>query len=267
MNARARYKWGAVLGGCLITGIATAQYAQSPLPSGAKLVNTDTTWVPKQNSWSLRADARLFGSSEKTVYGGLQLDAGVGNGFAVTLRGTAANFKSFDGTGFTIRHGGSDIEALVKYAVPQSNGLMIAAGGSLPNTPAQNKLFGVVEAAYRFPTREADFYLGGKEVFRKEALAGIFGGVDFRVAPGFDVVGDVTVPVTGHNTYSTDTGSLARRVVYGAAVRYSPAGNSKTTPFTVDVGITNGLGATTGFSLTPALGDSVGLFIAVGIRY
>ena len=246
---------------------AQAQFGQGPTNPGPKLINLDTNWIPANNAWAIRGDIRAFGSSEKTFYGTLELTGGFQNGFGVTLRGSLANFVSFTGTGPTIRHGGSDMEAMVKYAVPQSNGLMVGAGVSLPNTPAQTHVFATGEAIYHFPTQGADLYLGGKGVFRKDStLAGISGGFDVHAAPALDVIGDLTWPVTGHNTYNTSTGALERRAVYGVGLRFTPTMQMRQS-VSFDLGVTNGIGGTTGFSLTPALGNSFGVYVGATMRY
>jgi len=243
-----------------------AQAQLGPGNPGIKLVNLDTDAIPANGAWAIRGDVRAFGSSEKTAYGTLEINRGFANGLAVTLRGSLARYLNFLGP-VTIRHGGTDLELLFKYVSPDSKGLMIAGGFALPNTPAQNQLFGTGEAVYHVPTRMADVYLGAKGVFKDtDALAALCGGIDARIASGFDIIGDVAAPVAGFNTYNTTTGARERKLVYGAALRFNPSGMNRGN-FGVDLGITNGLGGTTGFSMSAALGNSVGAYAALTVRY
>lgn len=256
------------LAALICTSACYAQLVPGATNPGPKLINIDTEWVPAMNSWSLRGDIRGFGQDEKTLYGSLELNGGFSNGFGVAVRGTVSKFLNLVTPGFTIRHGGSDMEAMLKYAPAQVKGLMVGAGVSLPNTPAQNNAFATAEAMYHAPTTGVDVYLGAKGVFRKDStLAGICGGFDAHIAQGTDFIGDLTVPVTGHNTYSTSTGAQERHVVYGAALRFTPQMVQMRQNVSFDLGVTNGLGGTTGFSLTSALGNSIGIYAAATIRY
>jgi hypothetical protein len=251
-----------------LSSVALGQAATDGTISSSRLVNVDTTWVPAQNHAELRADVRAFGGNEKTAYVDAELSLGLSAGFGLTVRGSFARFLNFNQPGFTVRHGGSDFEALLKYAVPQSGGLMIAGGISAPNTPAQNTPFGVAEAAYKFPINGADLYLGAKGAFRSNSTqVGAYAGLDARLSPGFDFIADFTAPFTGNNTYSTSSGNGQRRVVYGAGFRFEPLQQGNGTKFNIDLGITNGIGGTTGFSLTPALGNSIGVYGGVGVRF
>jgi hypothetical protein len=261
--ARAITFSGMAAAACAAQGQATTGW----MAPDTKLVNVDTNAVPARNSLSLHGDVRVFGGSEKQAYGHVELNAGLEKGFGVVIRSTFSKFSTFNGAGFDIRHGGSDIEGMLKYSVPSMPNLMIAGGISLPNTPAQNQAFGTAEAVYGFPTANATFYLGARGAFRQDSsIVGISGGFDARLGQGMDLVGDVTGIVSGRNTYSTNDGGLQRRPVYGVALRFSPQTTSRQ-QLSFDVGITNGIGGTTGFSLTPSLGNSFGFMLGATLRY
>jgi hypothetical protein len=242
--------------------------AQTPTTVTApKLINLDTTAIPPLNSAWARADVRVFGSSEKTTYGGLEVGAGLAKGLGLILRGAAGQFSDFPQPGFTIRHGGSDIEAMLKYSPPELNGLSLSAGVSQPNTPAQKNAFFTGEALYRLPITGADVYLGAKGAFRNNSsIVGISGGFSAHAAPGLDFIGDVTGIITGNNTFSTSTGNKLRRAVYGLGLRFSTFVVPKQS-LTFEAGITNGIGNTTGFSLTPALGNTIGFYLSAGMKF
>lgn len=249
-------------------GSALALGQQGTLsPTGGKLVNLDTAAVPAANTSLFRADFRGFGGDEKTGYGTAELSFGLQQGWGAIIRGSFAGFRTFHGPGFDIRHGGTDIEGLVRYAVPTIPNLTIAAGASIPNTPAQDSPFLTSEIIYGIPNQGVDLYIGAKGVFRRDStIAAVAGGFNAHLAEGFSVVGDITLPFTGRNTYSTSTGANQRRAIYGAALRYMPTTTTRE-QWSIDLGVTNGTGGTTGFSLTPALGNSVGVFAAATVRF
>ena len=244
-------------------------FAQAPTATSAasKLINLDTPTIPAQNTAWARADVRVLGSNEKTTYGSLEVGAGLGSGLGLIVRGSAGKFSDFVQPTFTIRHGGSDIEAMLKYSSPMLSGLALAGGVSLPNTPAQNNAFFTGEALYQLPVTGADIYLGAKGVFRQDStIVGLAAGFSVHAGPGLDLIGDFTGIVTGNNTYSTSTGALQRRPVYGLGLRFNTFVVPKQT-ITVEGGITNGIGGTTGFSLTPGLGNSVGAYLSASVRF
>jgi hypothetical protein len=76
------------------------------------------------------------------------------------------------------------------------------------------------------------------------------------------LVGDYTPLLSGDNTRDTITGGLMRRDVYGVAIRFETADER----FLLDLGYTNGVGSTTGFSLTPGLGGSGAFYLSVRAR-
>ena len=250
----------AALSACL----ATPAFGQS---NDTKLVNLDTNYVAPMNSASARADVRVFGNDEKQTYGTIELNAGLQKGFGLVVRGTFSKFTNFTGPGFVIRHGGSDLEAQLKYVSPTFPNLSVSAGASLPNTPAQDKLFGTAQAIYEVPLNKASLYFGAKGVFRQDStIVGISGGFAFRAAEGFELIGDVTGILSGETSYNTGSGNREHRAVYGLGIRYTPKTVGRQ-QFSLEGGITNGLGGSTGFSMTPALGNTVGAYFGASVRY
>ncbi len=231
-----------------------------------KLVNLDTDQIPPNGIWDVRGDVRVFSSSEKTAYGTLEISKGINNGLAVTLRGSVASYLNFSGP-VTIRHGGNDLELMFKSVPTEGRGLMLAGGLALPHTPASHQLFGTAQAVYNVPVSFADAYLGAKGVFRDTAALGaLCAGLDVHVGSGFNLVGDVAFPVVGTNTFNTTTGVAERKVVYGAALRFAPFAANRGN-MSLDLGVTNALGGTTGFSMSAALGNSVGVYAAASLRF
>jgi autotransporter-associated beta strand protein len=110
-------------------------------------------------------------------------------------------------------------------------------------------------------------FVGAKGAFRKDStLTGLSAGFDAALGQGLHLIGDGTVLVSGNNTYSTATANRERRGTYGVALRYTPPGQQRN-PFSVDLGITNAIGTTTAFSMTPALGNNIGFYAAATVRF
>lgn len=248
-------------------GLTAITYGQGAMTlPDAKLVNMDTGAIPALNVVRLSNYGRFFGGNESLVYTGLQIDTGLAASWGLTVRGSFAKFKSFAAPTATIRHGGSDFETLVRYSVPTMQGVTVSLGSSVPNTPAQNKPFATAGVVFKAPSTKANLYVGASGVFRKDStLIGLSGGAQAWLSPELSFVADVTLVTTGNNTFSTTTAQRQRRHVFGAGLRFSP--NSPTLNATIDVGVTNAIGGTSGFALTPALGKSMALYIAGTVRF
>jgi hypothetical protein len=212
-------------------------------------------------------DFRTFGGDEGLSYGTVDLNYGLDKGLAILLRSTFSDTTTFFGPGFSIEHGGVDGEALLKYADPQCPHLALLAGAAAANTPAHRDVFAVGEAVYQYPFQALTVYGNAKILTGSDTTVFAIGlGASYNLGSGFEVIGDLSWPLTGDPTYSTSTGSSERDVLFGAAVRYFVPG---ITPgqLSVDAGLTNALGGSTGFGLTPSLGSSVGLFVAATYRF
>src|SRR2546421_14966 len=134
--------------GCTLVSMALAQPPAYQPDKSTKLLNMDTPMVLGKGMIEGRAEVRAFGGDEKQAYGTVEIDGGFGNGFGFVLRSSFSSNRTFHGSGFDIRHGGSDFEGMVRYAIPQMPGFAIEAGASLPSTPAQNRPFGTGQAVY-----------------------------------------------------------------------------------------------------------------------
>ena len=250
-----------------VAGSCFAQGAPLPPDKTDRLVNMDTPYVPPNGTVDGSLQLRAFRGSEGLAYGTFELNGGLGHGLGVILRGTFANTSTFNGSGFKIRHGGSDFEAMIKFAVPELPNVAVELGVALPNTPAQKKAFGTGQVVYEYYAAPVRLYAGARAVTSNNAtLAGLCGGISVEVGRGFDLFGDATWVVGGQNTYSTSTGALQQGSIYGFGARYSPPGEGRNR-FSIEAGATNALGGTTGMSLTPSLGSNVGFFAALQVRF
>ncbi|MEZ0327009.1 MAG: hypothetical protein ACAH95_14005 [Fimbriimonas sp.] len=208
-----------------------------------------------------RVDFRAFSGREDLVYTGLGINYGLGNGLEGILRGSFAPNRT---TGL-VRHGGSDVELAVKLR-PQSGSSPYAVliGVALPNTSTQTKAVATAGLMAGFGNEKIAGYLNPRAVFLdRNTLVGIGIGGSARLDKNLRLIADVTALVSGENTRDTATGQRLRRTIYGAALRYTASANYD---FTIDLGVANGTGSTTGFGLTPGLNNSAAVFLALTIR-
>jgi hypothetical protein len=238
------------------------------------LVNIDSLHVLPGGVSSAMLDLRIFGGDEDLVYSSPGVRLGLGKGWEGLLRGSFAGSNSFSlPGGGAIRHGGSDVELAVRYALSSQRatdgfsrrGVLTALlGVSLPSTPAQGDMNIALGASAGFPVGHgAAFYLNPRVTFIEDnTLFGFGAGASVPLGGRVSLVGDYTPLLSGDNTRDTTTGALKRRDLYGAAIRFQSADER----IVVDVGYTNTLGATTGFSLTPGLGGSAAFYLSIRAR-
>lgn len=225
------------------------------------LINTQTGLLPLKNSWEVRATGTFFGNDEKLGYFGLNGLYGLGNGWAVSFNGGFAAEKTKTFGGLNVRTGGTDVELQAMYAPAEWKGFMVAAGVSKPSTPNQDEAFFTARGVYGYHFDGFDGYLGASGVFREDStLAAITVGVESKPSHGFSVLGEFNGVVTGDNTYNSN-GQTRRVSTYGVGVRYRKPESVDMMSFLL--AWTNGLGSTTGFSLTPGLNNSGALFVGV----
>ncbi len=234
-----------------------AQESTSPPRLIDRLINLDMPGQAQKGAVSLQMGARVFRSSENRTYWQADLAYGLNDTTTVEVRGGLTGKSSYAGDGFTIGHGGSDVEVLARFYAPKS---AFEVGCAVPNTPAQNKACLTAQGQWECAYKSATFVLSPKAVLKQRPLLGIGGGIVVDIASGFSVIGDATALVSGRNTISPLTGEIANTGVWGAGIRYAAQG------FSVEVGATNGLGCTTGLSLTPGLGGSTAYYASVTYR-
>jgi hypothetical protein len=266
MKARGLQIGSAIAFVLLAIGTAAAQ-APADSVQPLKLVNLETPSVLGPGQYDVTAEFRGFGGSDKLAYGTLEANGGFGNGLGLVLRSSFSRVAGFSTSGGTVEYGGTDYEAQLKYAIPSVSGLALMGGFSAPNTPAHHTLFGTASALYSYPLQPVNLYAGAKGVFGSNtSLVALCLGFDYKFQADFHLVGDGALVVTGDNTYSTSTGNAERSSLYGVAVRYSPS-QAGLLRWSVDLGVTNALGGTSGFELTPSLGSTPGIYVAASVRF
>jgi hypothetical protein len=224
------------------------------------LANLPATKVSLPGELNFDIRAGFHKNIENRTYGTFDARYGIQPNWEVGARGAFAK------TGFvpftTLKTGGSDFEFFVRHSVEQLDYLTLSAGVSFPSTPAQNAPFFTYGASYSVPLSQVEglspmLHLNARGVARDKAnMFGIGGGVSVPLQNGLEAFGDLSFLLTGNNTINSATGQKLRRAIWGAGIRYTPTGpefQSMRMGFYALFG--NGLGLTTGTSLTPALGE------------
>lgn len=256
-----------VLASLALSAAAQAVAQTDPVPLLAQTIHLDAPVVAAAGKRACTLQVRSFGDAENLTYLQAGYTTGLGCGWESALRISAAELKGYAlAGGSAIRHGGSDIELVARRQPWEGKPIVLQAGIAQPRTPARGKpCFTLGASAGWTPGADLALTLNPKAVILKEnALVGVGMGLAARVGSAWTLIADCTPLVTGDNTRSTIDGGKIRRTTYGAALRYNARefGDG----VTVDLGWTNGLGSSTGTSLTPGLGDAKALYVAVTAR-
>lgn len=263
--------------------LASAQNEEQAPPSPLRLINIDTPATTGRGKIHFLADMRAFGSAEDRVFGSLQLGLGLSDTADLIVRGAFADRgdyvayapslesvvlpgrrSSYYG-GLVISHGGTDFELMTKLRSAEHPNVALAAGIAFPDTPAQKVATVTAGLLCEAPIgSHVTVNFAPRMAAVRTPIVGIGGGLTVRISRNLSVLGDVTGIVGGHNSYSILTGRQVRQEVWGLGVRYiRDCGGGQ---WNIDLGVTNGLGGTTGFSLSPGLGGSAAVYLGIGYR-
>jgi hypothetical protein len=244
--------------------------AADETPHMSRLVNLDGPGITAKGTVSASIDYRSLNKPEGIPYAGIALRWGLTHAIEVGVRGVTGATRDFvAGNGGIIRHGGKDAEVYGKYGLGSFSkvNLAIQGGASFADTPAQHRTYGTVSGAGEMKVHDrVTLFINPRAIFIEDnTIAGIGVGASVRISDRVHIVGDWTKVVTGDNTRSVDDGTRIRRDVWGAALRLTAGGEG--VPIDFDIGWGNGTGSTTGFSLTPGLGNSSGFYFALHARH
>jgi hypothetical protein len=236
----------------------------------ARLVNLDGTGITAKGTLSAGIDYRSLNEPEGIPYTSLTFRWGLTRALEVGVRAVTGTTRDFTaGNGAIVRHGGQDAEVYGKYAVGQFSGIHLAllGGASFADTPAQSTTYGTVSGVGEVKVHpRVTLFVNPRALFIKDnTIAGIGVGASVRISDRVHLIGDWTKIVTGDNTRSVSDGTRIRKDVWGAALRFTSGGEG--IPVDFDIGWGNGTGSTTGFSLTPGLGNSSGFYFALHARH
>lgn len=259
---RIRNSVTALLLGCSMAvapGVAHPQDVHAP----ARLIDLDAPSVPAPRSWLATADIRALSGDEDMTYTSVGVGVGLRPGWEAMLRGSFGGTHDFAlSGGNAIRHGGTDVELLAKFACTGRERIRAAGliGVSFPNTPSQTSAPLTLGAAVAAHTGSVELVANPRAVFAGDnAIVGFGLGASAHLGGAFWLTGDWTPIVSGHNTRDTSTGAAIQRDVWGAALSV----RSRNGRLQADFGYANATGMTTGTSLTPALGGSGGFYFAL----
>jgi hypothetical protein len=250
----------------------------APVPSGAqgdapftslRTVNLDSPTVTARSTTRLAGDVRLFGASEDLTYINLELGYGLRDNLELILRGVAGDERTYSGSGFTIRHGGHDVELALKLGLRPSSersAWALLVGLSAPQTPAQNSVYPTLQflSTFQLGSRTTLHFVPKAVFVEDDPIIGIGGGVTVQLGGAVELSADITGLISGNNTYSLLSGTRTRGEVWGVMLRHRSTSSSG--ELAVELGVTNGIGRTTGFSLTPGLGGSAALVLGLTWR-
>ncbi len=244
--------------------------ASDETPRMYRLVNLDGTGITAKGTLSASIDHRSANKPEGIAYTGISFRWGLTRSLELGVRGVTGTTADFTaGNGAIIRHGGRDVEVYGKYGLGSFGKvhLAILGGASMPGTPAQSQTYGTVSGVGEMKVHDrVNLFINPRAIFIEgNTIAGIGVGASVRISDRVHIVGDWTKIVTGENTRSVDDGTRTRRDIWGAALRWSSGGEG--VPVDFDIGWGNATGSTTGFSLTPGLGNSSVFYFALHARH
>jgi len=243
--------------------------ANAPMSTGIDkgLVNITTPAILAPREMALGVDVRVFGDKENATYFGPSLRIGASPNWEFGVNSALAQFKRYTtSAGTTISYGGTDVELTAKYATRQSGkyALSYQFGLGMPHTPSQvSPVMTAGIAGSYSPCSYLDLYINPRtSLITDNAIVGLGVGAKLKLAKGFSLIGDYTAIIGGANTIALSTGTPRSHDVYGAALRYTPGKGQ----FSIDLGYSNGIGSTTGSSLTPGLGNDGAFYLSLNMR-
>jgi hypothetical protein len=260
---------GALVACLLLPGVVWAQgwdVEEGEAKGPPRLVGVESPGpVPERGRWTLSLDGRFFGGVEDRVFGSGELVYGCSGTMELGVRGSYSDRGALVGPSFTIHHGGTDVEGFLRYRPAEYPGTSLQVGVAFPDTPAQRGAFVTVGGtAERALGSHVRLVLHPRIVFVERPIVGIGAGVSVKLSDRVEVVGDGTAVINGWNTYSVATGRTRAQPLWSGGVRVSLGGEGQGMWLTA--GVTNALGATTGFGLSPGLGGSASAYVGLTVR-
>ncbi len=252
----------------LAVGLALASVGHSQPAGGDRLLNVDSGSPVAMGKFRFDIGFAFHRGAEGRTYTSGTFGYGVSEGWELGVRASGAPRGDSTSGGVTIRTGGRDFEVFAKHSLKSVEGLTLSLGASFPDTPAQDQNFITAGASYTVPQGDAKhrFVVGARGAMRKDSnLWGVSAGVVAPFQSGWEAVADVTAIVQGNNSLTSD-GDRARRAIFGFGVRYRPVTAEGAPSTTFTLGLSNGLGATTGFGLSSALEGKMALTLGVSVR-
>jgi hypothetical protein len=226
------------------------------------LVNIVTPELPTVRRGIYNFDIRAVGGKENKTYYGVGGVYSLRDNFALFGRVTFSDKRFYTLSALPIPTGGTEWEIGAKYRFRQQGDYQAAVQASLlyPNNArgSDPEFAGQLQVSRELGTRTTVYFVP-KLLLGRRSVFTLGGGVAYRFNSDFAIFGDIQYPIGTDNTYNTNTGLRREQEVWGVGFRYSPQAFSNR--ISLDIGVTNGLGSTTGYSMTPALSGSAAFFV------
>lgn len=195
---------------------------------------------------TIEASVRAFGGREGIPYGAFTLQRE-----AWTLRGVASNKTISNRPNQTpLLHGGGDLELARTFTLPMD--VEAQLGAAFSDTAAQpRKLHLTTRLRYeRAVAEKVTLSLEPRGVFGHTTLVGVSLGARAQLDKKSAFLAELTPMLYGRNASAGSTGAATQRALWELGVSRQEGCK------TITLGVTNALGPTTGFSLSPSLSGS-----------
>lgn len=251
----------ALIGGAILPAVAQEEEDTSPVPI-MTLLNLDTPELPQPRQGLYHFDIRASGGTEGKTYYGIGAQFGLARNFSLLARATFSDPRLFTNSVIPIRHGGHEAEIAGKWLLLDRGDVKWAmqAGVLFPHTGLRRAVAGTVQSLLsRKLGEKTTVYFVPKLILQDRTLLTLGGGVHYRFNSDWDLFGDIQGAVSGDNTFRTDTGGRTKQEVWGVGFRYTPSAYRG--QVSLDLGVTNGLGRTTGYSTQPGLAGNTAFYV------
>jgi hypothetical protein len=215
---------------------------------GTRVSAQDTSPLTDTKPLTIEGSVRGFEGREGIPYSALTLQKG-----DWTLRMAGAKKGASVETGATtLLHGGSDLELARTLKLSQSN-ITGEIGFSFSDTAAQRKNLHLTARAQweREISETVHVFVAPRMVFGNTALVGLGIGARVQMDKQSDFMAQFTPLLQGRNNTAGFTGRAVKHGLWEVGVAIKQESNSLVT-----LGLTNTLGPTTGFSLSPSIGGN-----------
>jgi hypothetical protein len=214
-----------------------------------------------QESW-LKLGVGVFGKDEKSTYGNFEVGSRLGDHYQVRLGVNGAPFKTFAGSGFNVRHGGSDVELFGSYRADKGTPFEVGAGIDLPNTPSRTSaVFTYLGKVGLAQAKGFDLWVDGYGFIGDDPISMLGLGMAFDVARDLKLEASGGFAAAGNNSVDTSSGTPNRVGVYSFGLSYLQ-GKSK-----YSIALTDQSGWTTAMAASPTLAGSLGVRISYEVKF
>lgn len=256
-----------IMAGILSLPAVAQEEPEAPPAPVYSLLNLDTSAIPAQRQGVYSLDIRAVGGRDGQTYFGPGAMFGIGRNLALVARVTFSDKNIYTGSTIPIRKGGSEAEVAVKWKLFDRGDVQFALQGGVlfPHTGLRRSVAGTLQPILSRKLGDKTLVVfNPKIIFDDRTLITLGGGVHYRFNTDWEVFGDLQGAISGDNTFRTDTGQRTQQEVWGVGFRYTPA--SYNGQVSLDLGVTNGLGRTTGYSTQPGLAGSTAFYVGFTYR-